>query len=129
MERRRRTPADVEFEEAGEYEWMLPSDVRGHSNDIPASKEKPICSDFVSGCAVVCLCPANVSSASAECADYQSNCHQRNVLIDTAVIEQAIKTRVNDPFVERNIYDDRQAIYDLGYFYNVEVRIEKIVEK
>ncbi|HKM17728.1 MAG: BamA/TamA family outer membrane protein [Firmicutes bacterium] len=52
-----------------------------------------------------------------------------NVLIDTAVIEQAItKTRVNDPFVERNIYDDRQAIYDLGYFYNVEVRIEKIVE-
>ena len=52
-----------------------------------------------------------------------------NVLIDTAVIEQAItKTRVNDPFVESNIYDDRQAIYDLGYFYNVEVRIEKIVE-
>ena len=65
------------------------------------------------------LHPANLSPTPAECTDYQSDCRKGNVLIDTAVIEQAItKTKVNDPFIDSNIIDDCEAIYNLGYFYD-----------
>jgi len=43
-----------------------------------------------------------------------------NKYIDTATIQKAItKTKVNSQLVEKNISDDLEAIYALGYFYDI----------
>lgn len=48
-----------------------------------------------------------------------------NVMIDTETIKAAIlKTRLGEPAAEQKIIDDMRAIYDLGYFEDVQATID-----
>lgn len=52
-----------------------------------------------------------------------------NKSIDTAIVQQAItKTKVNDTFVDKNVIDDIEAIYSLGYFLDVWASFELAVD-
>ena len=48
-----------------------------------------------------------------------------NQYIDTEEILQVIKSKVGDPFSEQRIIEDIQAIYDMGFFFNLSVLEEE----
>ncbi|NMB01107.1 MAG: BamA/TamA family outer membrane protein [Firmicutes bacterium] len=48
-----------------------------------------------------------------------------NKFVDTETIKASIlKTRINEPAVEQKILDDIRAIYDLGYFQDVQASVD-----
>lgn len=48
-----------------------------------------------------------------------------NSYIDTETIKASIlKTRINEPAVEQKIIDDIRAIYDLGFFEDVQATVD-----